>query len=204
MTYGFCGAHRSGKTTLAKKVAEDLGFTFLETNTSKFLKEEHGINPVDAHTLKDRLHLQTLLLDNHERQLNEWPRPLITDRTPLDMLTYSLSELTMNNCDEETGKLFNDYRERCIRVTKENYAAFIICDPLSTFKEDENKPKPNLGYQWGFQYLLRGAIFDPKLSPTAKLHQTDDDFDLRLETSKMFILECQHNIANYHSEQTFH
>lgn len=160
MLYGLTGSHRSGKTSLARAVAEELDIEFYETSISKTAKE-FGYDAVSDLTLTERLHLQTLLLDNHIKEISKRGRPLITDRTPLDFCGYLACEFTMNNgrlVTPETLNLAVTFMEKCLQATKDYYDFIFYLAPLSDYVVEDGKPTANPVYQMNHALTVMGAI----------------------------------------------
>jgi hypothetical protein len=178
MVFGFSGAHRSGKTTLAQSVSEETGVRFHQTNTSAMLKSK-GIDPVAVHDLESRLSLQTIILENHLQELGELPRPLIVDRTPADMYAYMAAEVTMHNSSAEFGELLEQYRKACLLHTAMHYDSIIVVQPLQHFQVDPTKPPPNRGYQWLIQYLIEGFLNSPEVDHVTRATIVTDDHPSR-------------------------
>lgn len=160
MLFGLTGAHRSGKTSLARTVADELGIEFYETSISKTSKEL-GYNSVADLSLVDRLHLQTLLLENHIQEINKRARPLITDRTPLDFLGYLACEFTMNNgnnLDYEVLQQAAIFTDRCLETTKAYYDSVTYLCPLPGYEIADGKPADNPIYQTNHALTVLGAV----------------------------------------------
>lgn len=90
---GFCGAHRTGKTTLAKAFAQRNGFEYIDACVSQVLKKA-GYDPSKLQTLliKDFLEAQKLVL-HHITEVaklcaQDPDKTYVMDRTPLDALAY--------------------------------------------------------------------------------------------------------------------
>src|SRR3569832_863688 len=59
---GLCGAHRTGKTSLAKAYAKKHGIAFMETSVSAIFKEL-GLDPAASFDFKTRLDIQEVILE---------------------------------------------------------------------------------------------------------------------------------------------
>ena len=107
MLIGYCGAHRTGKTTLAKKTAEYYGKMFVPTEVGYFLASQN-IDPISLqHTTWDYFvdvqHRTIRYLVNLAKSLKEKSSAsettdtllhkkdsvIFVDRTPLDALAYT-------------------------------------------------------------------------------------------------------------------
>lgn len=163
--FGFAGAHRSGKTTLARAVAEKLGILFHETSTTQVCKEL-GLDPVrPGMSFPDRMNVQTAILSHHLDLLRTLPRPCIVDRTPIDMAAYLLAEVAMHTDlagggDREAFDRFDNLAARTLNIALEamnrHYGLVIIVAPLPTYVAEEGKPPVNLTYQLHIDALIRG------------------------------------------------
>jgi predicted ATPase len=182
MAFGFAGAHRTGKTTLAKAVAEDLKMAYHDASVSKIMREA-GINAVGDVPLAQRVEAQEFLLKRYLKDLQWAPRPLVTDRTPLDMIGYMLGEVTMHNTDAALGARIQDYVDACIQATIRHFDTIIVVQPLEVYVEDPDKPPLNRGYQSLVQLLIQGAAID--VEPYLYVHFiTPQDFEERKAVSK--------------------
>lgn len=193
MAFGFSGAHRTGKTTLAKQVAEDLKMQFLDGSVSKIMKE-FGINAVGDIPLEQRIEAQEFLLKRYLDNLTKAPRPLITDRTPLDMIGYMLGEITMHNCSAEAGKKANAYVENCLDATLRHFDTVIIVGPLAGYTVDPKSPPPNEAYQRAVQFLIEGAACRIASSMYIDSIETTD-FEARRECAGKIFGGRMHDIA---------
>ncbi len=182
MAFGFAGAHRTGKTTLAKLVAEDLKMTYHDASVSKIMKEA-GINAVGDVPLQARIEAQEFLLKRYLKDLQWAPRPLVTDRTPLDMIGYALGELTMHNTDAALGRRFDDFCDACIGATVQHFDTIVVVRPLTTYTADPSKPPHNLGYQTMVQLLIEGAATFAEGNVYVHRLYTSDLQDRRLQTN---------------------
>jgi len=156
MSFGLAGSHRSGKTTLAKELSEKFKFHYYDASVSKLMAEA-GINAVGLVSLEDRMGAQEYLLEKHYEITQKLPRPFISDRTPLDMIAYTLGEVTMHNVNPQLSERIERYVNRCLTVTANTYDSFIIVRPLEGYEVDPTKPPPIRAYQWQVQMLIEGA-----------------------------------------------
>jgi len=180
MLFGLTGAHRSGKTTLARAVAEELGIDFYETSISKTAKS-FGYDATGDLSLMDRLHLQTLLLQNHLEELDKRSRPLICDRTPLDFLGYLACEFTMKNGDNvdlEVLRQAANFADKCLEATRSVYDFVFYLAPLPDYVVEDGKPSENPIYQMHHALVVQGGISELKEQVNSALI-FDTDWDVR-------------------------
>jgi predicted ATPase len=188
MVFAFSGSHRSGKTTLARAVADDLGIEFHETRTGDVMKEL-GINMVGDMSLLDRIHAQEILLGHHLKVIADLPRPLIVDRCPIDMLAYTIAEVGMQSLksNAELDARLQHYAGMCVKATDMHYCAGIICPPLPSYDAQDGKPPVSRAYQTHIHHLIMGVFAESNY--VSRLILSNDNFESRRETSAEFICE---------------
>ncbi|OCP21984.1 MULTISPECIES: AAA family ATPase [unclassified Ensifer] len=161
MLYGVCGTHRSGKTSTAKLLAEQLGVEFLDSSFD--VAKKFGYNPVGKMTLGERVAMQELVLEDHLDKLKHSPRPLITDRTPLDYFAYTMAQFGMTShleCGQVVLEAAHRFAKRCLEETKAYYDMVFIMDPLVVYEVDPSKATPaaNPAFQLHIHALIHGAV----------------------------------------------
>ena len=154
--FGFAGAQRTGKTTLAKAVAERLGFHYHDASVSRFARE-YGVNAVGDLLMLERIMLQEYILKRFVEEIHKAPRPAITDRTPLDILAYMLGEVTMHNTAPEFHERIKKYADQCLLETTRHFDLILALRPLPVYLADPDKPPLNRAYQSMVQMLIEGA-----------------------------------------------
>lgn len=154
--FGLSGSSRTGKTTLAKQIAEDLGIRYFDASVTKIMQGA-GYNPVGALTIDERIDAQVKLLDTYTDAIHAVQEIFITDRTPLDFIGYMLGEVSMTNTTEDQGRRIDDYVRRCLDTTRKLFTCIAIVRPLPFYEAAEDKPKPNPAYQRHVQFIIEGA-----------------------------------------------
>jgi predicted ATPase len=136
---GLTGAHRTGKTTLAKAFAEERGIPFLQTSASQVFKEI-GLNPAVEYPFEVRLDVQERILQAFAEQYRSMGgKMFITDRTPIDMMAYTLAEVRANNLTPELSKRLDKYLSSCVKLTNEIFAILVIVQPGIQVVAEEGK-----------------------------------------------------------------
>lgn len=161
MLYGIAGAHRSGKTTLARRLADELGIEFIDTSFSSISKGKR--NPVAPMTLRERLELQVHGLERHLELIMGAGRPAIVDRTPLDMYGYLLAEFHMTSdrhadADVLEGAAF--LADSYLEAVKLSYDMIFFTEVLPVYEVDPTKPTPpnNRAFQMHLDSIIRGGL----------------------------------------------
>ncbi len=163
---GLSGAHRTGKTTLAKALALKCGVKFVETSASSVFAEL-GLDPAKTYDFSTRLTVQEAILDRFDKIYGEnVVHDCICDRTPLDLLGYTLAEAIGNVVTPEDQARLNKYVERCFDVANKRFSTFIIVQPGIPLIEEEGKAALNSAYIEHLNSLILGLSVDERLKAT--------------------------------------
>jgi hypothetical protein len=165
MRIGFCGAHRTGKSTLAFEVAKRLGIEYIPFSSSDCFKQL-GLDPAIERTVEETITLQALILskflDTTESHLN-----FIIDRSPIDFIAYTkfaLPEFSLSpyydKCCEAVKTLdvifhvqpgikfvpvSKSFGEDTVQaLNKEIVSAFMNCSNTTPFQSDYILCAPNV------------------------------------------------------------
>jgi len=184
MLFGISGSAGCGKTTVAKQVAEDLGILFRPTSITECARR-HGFDPVAPMSLTQRVALQKHLLEDHLEMIDGETRPLIVDRTPIDMLGYMLGEMHMQSHQELPGDVLNQvakYAADCLEATVKHYDQVFVLSPLANYEVSGKRPAENPAYQLHTHFLMLGGVMQisQRINGFAIINETDLQF--RLDT----------------------
>jgi len=157
---GLGGAHRTGKTTLANILAQQSDIPFLVTQTSAVFRQ-YGLDPAAAMDFRTRLEIQTLVLAAAEQVWGEAVGAFITDRTPLDMVAYTLADIQGTTVVDAVA--LSDYVERCFRVTNQLFTRLVIIQPGIPLVAAEGKAALNPAYLEHLNSLIIGLCNDERL-----------------------------------------
>jgi hypothetical protein len=160
MNIGLCGSHRTGKTTLAEAISLKTGMPFVRTGTSEVFRQ-HGMDPSAPMDFSKRLWIQRKILDSAEKIWNAEKKQFITDRTPLDMMAYTLADIHGNT---EVGlKELEVYCTRCIDVTNKFFRILVLVQPGIPLMHEDGKAALNEGYLEHLNYLILGLCCDDRI-----------------------------------------
>jgi hypothetical protein len=180
MNIGLCGSHRTGKTTLAEAISQKTGMPFLKTGTSEIF-QQCGLDPALPMDFGKRLWIQHKILDAAENIWHAEQGQFITDRTPVDMMAYTLADIqgaTEVNFDELEG-----YLARCIEVTNKFFTMLVLVQPGIPLMHEEGKAALNEGYLEHLNYLILGLCNDDRVKGTlVYLHRTMTSLEERATT----------------------
>lgn len=161
MRVGFTGAHRTGKTTLAKSVSEITKSPYIESPAGA-VALEMGINLKAEIPFEHRIAYQTVVLQRMVDQLSS-KTSFVTDRTPLDAAAYLLAD-----CGNATGTPKQRsqvalYVENCLAQTAKLFDVIIYVPPAIPYYREANKPPFNEAYQEHHGFLVNGMFHDDEM-----------------------------------------
>lgn len=154
---GLAGSHRTGKTSLARAFSEEFGIPFAETNSSAVFAGL-GLDPKADYDMKTRMVIQNIILESAVGVYKAAGSQFITDRTPIDMLAYTLADVQRENISEFDSHLVADYMKRCIEVTNEYFCILCVVQPGIPIIEDPGKAPANIAYMEHINALVKGLV----------------------------------------------
>lgn len=157
---GLCGAHRTGKTTLAAHAAQAIGLEQVVTSTSAVFKQ-FGLDPAAPMDFSQRLQIQHQVLD---AALQAWQgkQDFISDRTPLDFIAYTVADIQGKT--EVNIKALNDYIVRCFSVCNSTFSHLLLVQPGIPLVYESGKAALNPAYIEHLNYLFKGLSIDTRLN----------------------------------------
>lgn len=162
---GVVGSHRTGKTTLAKMYAEKWNIPFVETKVSAIFKEL-GVDPSKLNDINERIGIQFEIL----RRTNELYKSanvlggFISDRTPLDMLAYTLADIGNGLLSPETEALVAKYTQECIASTNKYFSTILLVQPGIPLVSEEGKAAMSQAYIEHLNTIILGLIVDERVT----------------------------------------
>ncbi len=201
MAVALIGAHRTGKTSLARAYAERRGVPFVETSVSAIWKEL-GYDPSVTYDFETRLTVQEEILKRVDAVYGNWAGlDFITDRSPLDMAAYTLAEAIGDrvpaSCQQRLAKYVND----CFDVTNRRFGMVFLIQPGIALVHEEGKAAINVGYIEHLNSLILGLSVDERLTchhfymPRAVL-----DFEDRLQALVASVERARSRVAEHYAE----
>ncbi len=157
---GLCGAHRTGKTTLAIAISSRLNIPFVRTTTSQVFAQL-GLDPAEPMDFKTRLFVQNHVLDAAEQVWQNSAVPFVSDRTPLDMIAYTLGDIQGKT--EVDFDLLSQYIDRCFASTNKFFQNLAIIQPGIPLVYEEGKAALNAAYIEHINILVIGLCNDSRL-----------------------------------------
>lgn len=160
MNVGMCGAHRTGKTTLAMELATLTGKQFVRTRVTEIFKQ-HGLHAAQEMDFETRLEIQYRILEACENDWLSATGDFITDRTPVDFLAYTLGDI-----QGKTKVRYEDlerYVDRCFELSNRLFHTLIILQPGIPLTEAEGKAALNKAYIEHINSLIIGLCHDQRV-----------------------------------------
>lgn len=183
---GLTGAHRTGKTTLARTFALEIGIPFAETSSSAVI-QSLGYSVQEELPFRERIEVQNAILDD---AIEKWGRyrgqAFVTDRTPLDMLAYTMADIRRDTLDSGPGSLDHQYilyRNRCLQSCMETFKLLAHIPPGITPAADLSKAQITIGYIEHIYLIISGLMTAPM--PVHKFRFGDACLDLNERVSQL-------------------
>jgi hypothetical protein len=187
MRIGFCGSHRTGKTTLAKLLAAEIGATPVLSGTSAIVAKygfDMGYNNRVCYGIG--LPMQQEILDALIENAGNAGRHFVADRTPLDAAAYLLADATADRGDQATWEEAMRQIKQAIIATEGQYDAVIFVPPAIKFEPMDGKPPMNGLYQRHHSQICRGLVADINI-PTMSIEPHNTTIEGRMEDIRRFL-----------------
>jgi hypothetical protein len=166
MMIGLAGAHRTGKTTLARRFSEVSGYSFLETKVSAVF-EQHGLSPREHYPTETRLWIQRKTLDKMVEVYSSHRSFAVVDRTPIDLAAYMLADITRAEIAPEIDQQVIKYVDDCIAVAREFFSAIVIVQPGIKIVDEPGKAPPIESYIEHLNAICLGLINSNNIGPAS-------------------------------------
>lgn len=167
MRIGLCGAHRTGKTTLATSVAAQLKIEHVASGVSA-IAAEYGFD-MDKHRRDEPrfTRMQKHILIDLVQAVSDKAQ-FVSDRTPLDAAAYLIADVQANTGDAEWQEFVIEYQSKAIQATDHYFDAVLLVPPAVPFDPMDGKPGANLAYQEHHHLLCAGLLTELAI-PCAQL-----------------------------------
>lgn len=158
--FALSGAHRSGKTTTARAIADRMGIDFLETRVGDVFKAM-GIDPKADLPFEKRLTVQHEILVTLEGQYALRTRPFIADRSPLDVVGYTMADIRRDTLqDPALYDRMAAHARYALRIVAQNLRAIMTLLPLENQAEVPGKAQSCPFYMDHVYTLIRAEVTD--------------------------------------------
>jgi hypothetical protein len=154
---GLVGAHRTGKTTLAKAYAEETQVPYVETASSAVF-ERLGYSPKVDYDFTTRMIIQNAILDDAVAKYSQCAGTFVTDRTPIDMLAYTIADIQRENVTLEQSKEFTKYFHRCFEESNKRFMCLTLIQPAIEIVDAKGKAPANPAYMEHLNTIMLGLL----------------------------------------------
>lgn len=193
---GLLGAHRTGKTSLAQSYAKKHGIVFLETPVSVIFKEL-GYSPSDQFDFGTRLMIQEVILERLDAMYaNMAGVQAICDRTPIDLMGYTLAEVHGHAVAPEEQARLARYIARCYEVLNKRFTALLLIQPGIPVVPAEGKAPLSAGYIEHLNSLMLGLACDQRVKiPHYYLMREVTDMEDRIGRLENVVMKVQYALG---------
>lgn len=190
---GLVGAHRVGKSTLAKHIADRTGRKYVPVSISEMHKKYGYDSSRQDYPFETRMVIQEHLLQEFATRLiimpsmyriiapTEYEEPkLVFDRTPIDLIGYTLIHVNDQLTDDQSQWLLK-YIDRCIKLTNDHFDCVMLVQPgIPLVTENTTSAKASAGIIEHLNAIYTSYMIDPRVkSHTAILPREVLDLDDR-------------------------
>jgi hypothetical protein len=197
-TISLFGAHRTGKTTLAKAYADKHGIEFVETSVSAIFRDL-GLDPAVPMLFAQRLSVQQEILKRLDAVYERYAgRQAIFDRCPIDLLGYTLGDAVGDSVPSECMPELGSYIDACYDVLNRRFSTVVLVQPGIPLVAAEGKAVSNPAYIEHLNSLMLGLAADPRCKLVPRYiarHVTD--LNERVATLETIVGASEH-----HHQQT--
>ncbi len=162
MIVGLCGAHRTGKTTLAREFAKkNTHFTAAETSVSAMMLSK-GMDPALDYPIPQRLEMQHFILSELDTFYRNFDDSVVFDRTPLDAAAYLLADIQRGNVEPAVQKEVAEYVARAIDITNRRFTMLLFVPPVLRLVDAAGKAPAQPGYVEHISQIINGLRNDER------------------------------------------
>lgn len=179
---GLSGSHRVGKTTLAIAYADTYGYLYKPTGVSTIQKKYGYDSAKQDYSFSDRIKIQNHIIEDVINLYGEWAKegkPVITDRTPLDFIGYTLLAVH-ENCTDSDYENLQQYIELC-KTMQSMFETTVVVQPGIQIVPDSKSASASQAYIHKLNSLILGETWD---MPTVNVMPAHI---INLEERKQFI-----------------
>jgi nicotinamide riboside kinase len=176
MRIALCGAHRTGKSTIAQSLQRRLGLPYIASSVSSVAKDM-GVNLKSSLDMTQRIAFQQRVLEKMDSAYGS-TNSFVTDRSPLDAAAYLLADATSVAGSHAERAMIARYVENALRMTERLFDVLILVQPGIPYIDEPGKPPKNEAYQEHIHFLIAGMVADTDMGFKV-IHVSRDCFDHR-------------------------
>lgn len=152
----FSGPSGTGKTTLAKWLAEEEGLPFISSSMSDLIPDSKEL---PQYQLVRESSWESLLMFARHKRYQAYAEGFVTDRSFIDGITYYTYKLGINNTEASpiSSQASEEFIDKSLEYLLEDFD-YIFILPMDYRKpwevEDNNKRNTNRIFQWGIGHMM--------------------------------------------------
>ncbi len=172
--FGLAGAHRTGKTTVAKLLAEQNRCPLIQVSLSQ-LATDMGLKIGLDMPFSDRHVFQERGLDLMTQAYSEFGQGglFMTDRTPMDLAAYVITAWHPAVATMEETEWASDYVSRCIDATNAWLFQLGVIQPGIPWVDDAQKGEQTPFYREALNSTIIGLCMDTRTKPATYVVDRD-------------------------------
>lgn len=197
---GLVGAHRVGKTTMAREASRVIGLPFLETSVSSVF-ESLGLDPAAPMDFRTRLMVQHAVLKFCIEKWQGHKDGFLSDRTPIDMMAYTLADVQGNTLGPTEEALLANYMRLCAEACNNHFGMLMLIQPGIKIVPAPGKAALSKGYMEHLNAVMMGLLSRKDIKPDVTFLRRDTlDLNERVNClvhiyKRMIKQEFQHRIT---------
>lgn len=176
---GLAGAHRTGKTTLARLIAKSIGIELVDASV-RTVFEQLGVDPKEDYSFDKRLWVQNEILAHAANRYAGVKGIGIVDRTPLDFLAYTMADVQRGNLSPQQSDQFIEYMTRCVELANWHFSMIVLVQPGIPLTECDTSAPALPAYMEHINTILKGLMAERTVAvPTTAIPRGVIDLTLR-------------------------
>lgn len=192
MSIGLAGSHRVGKTTLCEAIERDANIEFLRTSTGPVIRNI-GYDPAQDYPPEQRMEIQWEILRHYQELYAGNPNgEFVTDRTPADLLAYTLDSIGKEDVGIELSRSITKYADECMNTINRHFSVIVVVQPgipLGDVKQTDKAPSLPI-YMEKINALIKGVLMESAIkTPIYRLGRGVLDLDTRVD----YVMACHEN-----------
>lgn len=129
----------------------------METTSSGVFKELE-LNPKLDYPFSTRIMVQRKILESADKVYCGAREVFITDRTPLDMLAYTLADVTRQNMDDKLEKEIESYTNDCYEILNRHFSVVTLVQPGIPLIDETGKAPASPAHMEHISNLIFGLL----------------------------------------------
>lgn len=186
---GLAGAHRTGKSTLAREFSQRSRVPLVLTTASATFKRL-GADPSLDYVFDDTLTIHEEILSDLTEQWQNGGNFFVTDRTPIDVYAYLTCSIQRQTLTADMERSLSRFKSRCLSVSEAFFKLYYVLQPGIKLVYEEGKAPLSVGYIDHLSDVIVGAAITTfsadvvDICPRYKVELYDRLHDLTRLTAK--------------------